>query len=253
MHTFQLLHSPRSRWRPPTAAAPQHYFKRSWDEAFRQHNHTTGIVKLNIYSVNGLCTCFYIQWESCQLQEAWLCNIIKLDCCVSPTQTWWRSEQTGISDDPLYHFLKLMDCDTFPSHSNHVQSAVHTADILPVSVLMIWGTQRPGACSIQCVLAWNSSTLVRWRTRAGSSVSFSCSVRAWRCRNRACLQDTHSHTSKLQKWIRVKSFLALMCFHYLSFFLSPFFSMNPQTSAQVSKLVTKSSMDCKHRKQIHLT
>lgn len=158
---------------------------------------------------------------------------------------WWSS-LSFFKTDGLW-------CNTFPSHSNHVQSAVHTADILPVSVLMIWGTQRPGACSIQCVLAWNSSTLVRWRTRAGSSVSFSCSVRAWRCRNRACLQDTHSHTSRLHKWIKVKSFVARMCFHYLSFFLSPFFSMNPQTSAQVSKLVTKSSMDCKHRKQIHLT
>lgn len=71
-----------------------------------------------------------------------------------------------------------------------------TVDILPVSVPMMWGTQRPGACSMQWVLAWNRSTLVRWRTRAGSSTSFSCSVRAWRCRNRACLQ-THTITSEL--------------------------------------------------------
>ncbi len=71
---------------------------------------------------------------------------------------------------------------------------------------MIWGTQRPGACSIQWVLAWNSSTLVRWRIRAGSSVSFSCSVRAWRCRNRACLDDTHSHTSNSKSSIQMDLF-----------------------------------------------
>ena len=74
----------------------------------------------------------------------------------------------------------------------------HTAGIRPVRVPMICGTQRPGACSMHWVLAWNSSTLVRWRTRAGSSVSFSCSVRAWRCTNRACLDDTHSQNLKTQ-------------------------------------------------------
>lgn len=55
---------------------------------------------------------------------------------------------------------------------------------------MIWGTQRPGACSMHWVLAWNSSTLVRWRTRAGSSDSLSCSMSAWRWRNSTCLQNS---------------------------------------------------------------
>lgn len=93
--------------------------------------------------------------------------------------------------------LRVLQYTDQHSVATYSVSVGHTVGIRPVSVPMIWGTQRPGACSMHWVLAWNSSTLVRWRTRAGSSVSFSCSVRAWRCRNRACLHDTHSHSQRV--------------------------------------------------------
>lgn len=114
-----------------------------------------------------------------------------------------------------------------------LRCVTRTAGIRPVRLPMICGTQRPGACSMHWVLVWNSRTLVRWRTRAGSSVSFSCSLRAWRCKNWACLGDTEqpsggtcyyfwsktapqesshlegSHKPTAQFWVR-----ALFCKHF---------------------------------------
>lgn len=122
--------------------------------------HTAAQHRKTVETQRELCCCFFIQ-----------------------------SSETG----PL-RVLQYTDQHSVATYS---VSVGHTVGIRPVSVPMIWGTQRPGACSMHWVLAWNSSTLVRWRTRAGSSVSFSCSVRAWRCRNRACLHDTHSHSQRV--------------------------------------------------------
>ena len=138
-----------------------------------------------------------------------------------------------------------------------------TSATRPTRVPTICGTHRPGACSMQWVCSWNSSTLVRWRTSAGSSVNFSCSDRAWRCWNSACLgthrgpfedprsahalRSIHSET-RLQtcppavEFYPVPPTAGRQLAFYLSLFLSPLFSRNPHTSAEGSRAVRKSSI-----------
>lgn len=61
----------------------------------------------------------------------------------------------------------------------------------------------------------------------------------------ACKQHTNTiqciHKSVIKN-SKSKNKMTNQCFYYLSFFLSPFFSMNPHTSAQVSMFVRKSSI-----------
>ncbi len=86
-----------------------------------------------------------------------------------------------------------------------------TSGILLCRKPMICGTQRPGACSMQCVTFWKSKTLVRCSTSAGSSVSLNCSNRAWRCTKRACLQ---THTPTICKLVRQCLHLLLNSYSY---------------------------------------
>lgn len=59
--------------------------------------------------------------------------------------------------------------------------------------------------------------------------------------------NTHIRKSVIKKQ-ESKSKNKQQPFHYLSFFLSPFFSMKPHTSAQTSMLLRKSSIVCREQK-----
>jgi hypothetical protein len=59
----------------------------------------------------------------------------------------------------------------------------------------ILDTNRPDACNIVCVIAWNSINDVRCKTRAGSSEEVSCSSRAWRWPSSCGLKQNKITTS----------------------------------------------------------